>query len=66
MLNSVNGTYLHAFRINESVDTSYTKTNGVDDSGFNFVVPEQGVPYVGWTEIMAPLEHREWIGQGFS
>ena len=49
-LNPANGTYLHEFRIAESVDTTYTKTGGVDDSEFNFVAPELGVPYVGWTE----------------
>lgn len=49
-LNPVDGSYLHSFRINESVDTSYTKSNGIDDSEFNFVQPEMGMPYVGWTE----------------
>ena len=54
-LNPINGTYLHEFRSNESVDTTYTKAGGIDDNEFNFVQPELGVLYVGWTEPT------EWI-----
>jgi hypothetical protein len=49
-LNAADGTYLHEFRIKEAVDTSYTKTNGTDDSEYNFVKPKMGQLYVGWTE----------------
>lgn len=49
-LNPADGSYLHEFRINESVDISYTKSNGVDDNPFNFVEPEMGKLYLGWTE----------------
>ena len=48
-LNPVNGTYLHSFRVDESVDISYTKSNDVDNSTFNFVEPPLDVLYVGWT-----------------
>ncbi|MCL6458653.1 MAG: carbohydrate-binding protein [Gorillibacterium sp.] len=50
MLNPANGTYLNEFRINESVDTTYTKSDGIDDNPFNFVQPEMSIPYIGWTE----------------
>jgi len=49
-LNPADGTYLNEFRISENVDTTYTKANDVDDSSYNFVQPELGIPYVGWTE----------------
>ena len=49
-LNPANGSYLNEFRMNEGVDTSYTKGDGVDDSPYNFVEPELGQLYVGWTE----------------
>lgn len=49
-LNPVDGSYLHSFRIDENVDTTYTKTNDIDDTAYNLVLPEMGVPYVGWTE----------------
>jgi hypothetical protein len=49
-LNPADGSYLHEFRMNEGVDTSYTKSNGVDDSPYNFVEPKLGQLYVGWTE----------------
>jgi hypothetical protein len=54
-LNPANGTYLNEFRINESVDTTYTKTNDIDNNPFNFVEPEMNMCYVGWTEC------GEWI-----
>ena len=49
-LNALDGSYLHSFRVDESVDISYTKTNDIDDSEFNFVEPPMNVLYVGWTE----------------
>ena len=49
MLNPANGTYLNEFRINESVDTSYTKPGGIDDSPYNLYQPQIGMLYVGWT-----------------
>jgi hypothetical protein len=49
-LNPANGTYLNEFRMNEGVDTSYTKFHhGIDDNPFNRVVPPEGQLYVGWT-----------------
>lgn len=54
-LNPINGNLLNAFRMNESVDISYTKSNGIDDSPYNIVKPLMGELYVGWT---VP---REWI-----
>jgi len=52
-LNPANGTYLNEFRMNEGVDTSYTKFGldpKIDDNPFNKVVPPAGMLYVGWTE----------------
>jgi hypothetical protein len=49
MLNPADGTYLNEFRIHESVDTSYTKPEGIDDSPYNLFQPELGMLYVGWT-----------------
>jgi hypothetical protein len=49
-LNPVDGSYLHSFRIDEAVDTSYTKGNEMDNSSYNMVQPELGLLYVGWTE----------------
>jgi len=49
-LNPANGSALNEFRINESVDISYTKADGVDDNPFNLVEPEMKSLYVGWTE----------------
>jgi hypothetical protein len=50
-LNPADGSYLHEFRMNETVDISYTKFQDppVDNSPFNFVVPEKDQLYVGWT-----------------
>lgn len=49
-LNADDGSYLHQFRMNESVDTSYTKSqDDIDNSEFNFVTPEMDMLYVGWT-----------------
>ena len=51
-LNPLDGSYLHAFRKDEGVDTSYTKFKDViDNSPYNVVAPEEeGLLYVGWTE----------------
>jgi len=49
-LNPADGTFLHEFRMDEGVDISYTKSGGVDENDYNFVKPEMGSLYVGWTE----------------
>lgn len=52
-LNPANGTYLNEFRMNEGVDTSYTKFGldpKIDDNPYNKVAPPAGLLYVGWTE----------------
>jgi hypothetical protein len=52
-LNPANGTYLNEFRINEGVDTSYTKFHkgtAIDDNPYDQVMPPENQPYVGWTE----------------
>jgi hypothetical protein len=53
-LNPDDGTYLNEFRINEGVDTSYTKFNRkpdpIDDNPFDKIVPPRDFLYVGWTE----------------
>jgi hypothetical protein len=50
-LNPVDGSYLHSFRINEGVDTSYTKfREDIDNTTYNFVMPEKDMLYIGWTE----------------
>ena len=48
-LNPLNGSYLHAFRIAESVDVSYTKGGDMDITPYNVVDPPLNVLYVGWT-----------------
>lgn len=51
-LNPANGTYLNEFRMNEGVDTSYTKFGNdpkIDDNPYNKVVPPANLLYVGWT-----------------
>jgi hypothetical protein len=49
-LNPANGTYLNEFRMNEGVDTSYTKFHdAIDNNPFNLVKPTEGQLYVGWT-----------------
>lgn len=51
-LNPANGTYLNEFRMDEGVDTSYTKFGlkpPIDDNPFDKVVPPAGIVYVGWT-----------------
>ncbi len=52
-LNKADGTYLNEFRMNESVDISYTKFHQktpVDDNPFDLVQPPEGQLYVGWTQ----------------
>ncbi len=50
-LNPADGTYLNEFRINEGVDTSYTKFHDqIDNNPYNLVDPPQNQIYVGWTE----------------
>jgi hypothetical protein len=49
-LNPADGSYLHEFRMNEAVDITYVKGNEYDDNPYNFVEPELGQLYVGWTE----------------
>ena len=51
-LNPANGTYLNEFRMNEGVDTSYTKFGldpKIDDNPYDRVVPPANLLYVGWT-----------------
>ena len=51
-LNPANGSYLNEFRMNEGVDTSYTKLGldpKIDDTPYDKVVPATNLLYVGWT-----------------
>jgi hypothetical protein len=49
-LNPANGMYLNEFRLNEGVDTSYTKFHdAIDNNPFDLVQPTEGQLYVGWT-----------------
>jgi len=53
VLNPADGTYLNQFRMNEGVDTSYTKFHRdvvIDDNPYNLVKPPENQLYVGWTE----------------
>jgi hypothetical protein len=50
-LNPADGTYLNQFRMNEGVDTSYTKFHDqIDNSPYDLVQPPESLLYVGWTE----------------
>jgi hypothetical protein len=53
-LNPADGTYLNQFRMDEGVDTSYTKfhnpTDQIDDNPYDRVQPPENQLYVGWTE----------------
>lgn len=50
VLNPANGTYLNEFRMNEGVDTSYTKFHDqIDNNPYDLVQPPEGQLYVGWT-----------------
>jgi hypothetical protein len=51
-LNPADGSYLNEFRMNEGVDTSYTKFGKdpqIDDTEFDRVKPPADLLYVGWT-----------------
>lgn len=48
ILNPLDGSYLHAFRADEPVGTTYTKP-GIDDTAFNSITPEMEMTYLGWT-----------------
>jgi hypothetical protein len=53
-LNPANGTYLNEFRMDEGVDTSYTKSHlpfdpQIDDNPYDLVQPPANMLYVGWT-----------------
>src|SRR5271170_5499951 len=50
-LNPADGSYLNEFRMDEGVDTSYTKFHDqIDNSPYDLVQPAEGQLYVGWTE----------------
>ncbi|HPG39224.1 MAG TPA: carbohydrate-binding protein [bacterium] len=57
VLNPADGSYLHEFRKEESVDISYTKftVEQTDNSPFNLVNPGKDQHYVGWTSA------GEWV-----
>jgi hypothetical protein len=51
-LNPADGSYLNEFRMNEGVDTSYTKMGRnpqIDDTPYDKVQPPENMFYVGWT-----------------
>lgn len=49
-LNPADGTYLNQFRMNEGVDTSYTKFHdAIDNNPYDKVLPPENQLYVGWT-----------------
>jgi hypothetical protein len=54
-LNPLNGNPLNEFRINESVDISYTKSDSIDDTSYSRVPVKLKQLYVGWTQPS------EWI-----
>jgi hypothetical protein len=50
-LNPADGTYLNQFRMDEGVDTSYTKFHDqTDNNPYDLVQPPENQLYVGWTE----------------
>jgi hypothetical protein len=50
-LNPADGTYLNQFRMDEGVDTSYTKFHDqIDNNPYNRIQPPENLLYVGWTE----------------
>jgi hypothetical protein len=53
-LNPDDGTYLNQFRMDEGVDTSYTKFHNtpdpIDNNPYDVVQPPDNQLYVGWTE----------------
>jgi Carbohydrate binding module (family 6) len=51
VLNPADGSYLNQFRMDEGVDTSYTKFHDqIDNNPYSLVPPPEGQLYVGWTE----------------
>jgi hypothetical protein len=63
-LNPVDGSYLHSFRIDEGVDTSYVKfRDDIDNTQYNFVMPEKDMLYVGWTEPGEWLKYTVSVAQ---
>jgi hypothetical protein len=50
-LNPAGGSYLNQFRMDEGVDTSYTKFHDqIDNNSYGQVLPPENLLYVGWTE----------------
>ena len=50
-LNEVDGSYLHSFRIDEGVSTSYVKFfDEIDNNPYNLFEPEENMLYIGWTK----------------
>jgi hypothetical protein len=50
-LNPADGSYLNQFRMDEGVDTSYTKFHDqIDNNPYDVVQPPENLLYVGWTE----------------
>jgi len=48
-LNPADGTYLNQFRMDEGVDTFYTKFHdAIDNNPYNVVQPPENMLYVGW------------------
>jgi hypothetical protein len=50
-LNPADGSYLNQFRMEEGVDTSYTKFHDqIDNNPYDVIQPPENLLYVGWTE----------------
>jgi hypothetical protein len=50
-LNPADGSYLNQFRMDEGVDTSYTKFHDqIDNNPYDVAQPPENLLYVGWTE----------------
>jgi hypothetical protein len=49
-LNPANGDFLNEFRMNEGVDISYTKSNNIDNTIYNFAEQNMKQLYAGWTK----------------
>jgi hypothetical protein len=50
-LNPADGSYLNQFRMDESVDISYTKFHDqIDNTSYDLIQPPENQLYVGWTE----------------
>jgi hypothetical protein len=64
-LNPADGSYLNEFRMNESVDISFTKFRdpAIDNSPFNFVEPEKDQLYVGWTKPGEWIKYTVMVAQ---